>query len=147
MSFENFLSIGYRFPALPWDNDSEKGKAIFFPVFDNNGNVIKWSWWPTSDQGIPMVQVTGMSFSGNVEVGNVGLYDTTGTQIDPATNETLEEILAALGGLEAPVQTTITRDANGFVSSIAQFDGTHTLTDTIHRNADNTVASISETLT
>lgn len=88
--------------------------------------------------------------SGNLKVhlssitGNVGILDTTSTQIDPATEETLNKVFFALGGLQSPIATTISRDLEGFVSSIVDTDGFHTLTTTITRDSQNRVTDVAE---
>jgi hypothetical protein len=60
-----------------------------------------------------------------------------------ATENTLLNVFDATRGL-SPIQTTISRDVNGYVSTIVETDGLITKTSTLTRSPDGSVTSIAE---
>jgi len=83
---------------------------------------------------------------GDIEIGAVELKnrDTDDRQIVAPDGSAQVSIFEKINGV--PINTVITRDANGLVSQIVEADGSKTKTTTITRDAEQNVASIAEAI-
>ena len=107
---------------------------------------------PVSGQFKPVEWIAGkmrvdavLDASG-ITIGAVKVQDSAGTSelaVD-ADGSARVTVVDKFNG--RPIQTTITRGANGLVQQVVESDGFNTKTTTISRNADQTVASIAEAI-